>query len=455
MRTDSGFSGGGGGVGHAGRTLGSLAAVESLDVLEAALGGVVGVDPEVFDEAGAIEAITVLERIKRSAAAAQARLAVRVDTTARARQSDAGVPADKLGAGVGAQIALARMESPHRGNRHLGLAKALTHELPQTLTGMRHGHLSEWRATLVARETAHLDPHTRRDLDTHIAADLPRWGDRETERRVRALAQAADPAAAVARHARAVADRHVTLRPAPDTMCYLTALLPAVHGVAAYAALLRAADTHRATPRSEEAEHSPGDTRGKGQVMADTLVERLTGQTTPDHTPVEIELVMNTETLLGTPTETGTGTGVDTSAHLVGYGPLPAITARHLIRNTTAQVWLRRLFTHPTTGELVAMDSHRHRFEGQLRHLVVLRDQFCRTPWCDAPIRHADHIQAHTDGGPTTTINAQGVCEACDYTKQTPHWHTQTTHTHPTQRHTTQITTPTGHTYTSEAPSPP
>ena len=34
----------------------------------------------------------------------------------------------------------------------------------------------------------------------------------------------------------------MTLRPAPDTMTLLTGFLPVAHGVAAYAALTRAAD---------------------------------------------------------------------------------------------------------------------------------------------------------------------------------------------------------------------
>ena len=39
------------------------------------------------------------------------------------------------------------------------------------------------------------------------------------------------------RAARAEADRTVTIRPAPDTMTYVTALLPVAKGVGVYAAL--------------------------------------------------------------------------------------------------------------------------------------------------------------------------------------------------------------------------
>jgi hypothetical protein len=84
----------------------------------------------------------------------------------------------------------------------------------------------------------------------------------------RRLGYRLDPHAVTDRAARAHADRRVTLRPAPDAMAALSPLLPAAQRVAVYAALTRHADTLRAQ----------GDGRGRGQIMADTLVERVTGQ---------------------------------------------------------------------------------------------------------------------------------------------------------------------------------
>ena len=147
-------------------------------------------EPCEFDEKGALEAITALERLKRAAAGGQARLSVRVDERARARQRDEGLRADKLGRGVGAQIALARLESPHKGGRHLGLAKALASELPKTIDTMVRGEVSEWQATLFARETACLDLATRRAIDALIASRLHGWGDAQTVREVARLAYA-------------------------------------------------------------------------------------------------------------------------------------------------------------------------------------------------------------------------------------------------------------------------
>ena len=79
------------------------------------------------------------------------------------------------------------------------------------------------------------------------------------------------------------------MRPAPETMSYLTAHLPVSQGVAAYAALTKHADPLRAA----------GDERSRGQIMADTLVERITGQATAEAVPVEIRLVMTDQALVG------------------------------------------------------------------------------------------------------------------------------------------------------------
>ncbi len=111
----------------------------------------------IVDDAGRITQLNALERLKSAAAAAQAVVTADLVASQRAAQSSAGVPADRVGQGIAGQVALARRESPHRGSQHVGLAQALTTELPHTLAALRDGDVSEWRATIVARETACLE----------------------------------------------------------------------------------------------------------------------------------------------------------------------------------------------------------------------------------------------------------------------------------------------------------
>ena len=147
--------------------------------------------------------------------------------------------------------------------------------------------------------------------------------------------------------------------------------------------------------------------------------------------------------------------GADEPAHLDGYGPIPGDLARRLVAEAPAgtAVWLRRLYTDPDTGALVAMESRARCFDGALRDFLVLRDQTCRTPWCDAPIRHADHLRPATHDGPTSATNGQGLCEACNYAKQAPGWRARPAPD--PAGHTVVVTTPTGHRYHSRAPDPP
>ena len=194
------------------------------------------------DEASLIEQIAELERVKSVAAAGQARAAAALDERRRADEAAAGVPVRQRGRGVASEIAMARRDSPARGGRHLGFAKALVHEMPHTLAALECGALSEWRATLIVRESACLDVEDRRALDAELCAEvsnLDGMGDARVAAAAKEIAYRLDAQAVVDRAAKAEADRAVTIRPAPDTMTYVTALLPVAQGVGVYAALNR------------------------------------------------------------------------------------------------------------------------------------------------------------------------------------------------------------------------
>jgi Domain of unknown function (DUF222) len=193
-----------------------------------------------------VEEISRLERVKSAAAAGQARAAAALDELRRAGEAAAGVPKARQGRGLASEVALARRDSPARGGQHLGFAKALEHEMPHTLAALECGALSEWRATLIVRESACLDVEDRRTLDAEMCADVSRldgMGDARMTVAAKEIACRLDVQPVVDRAAKAAADHTVTIRPAPDTMTYVTALLPVAQGVGVYAALRRAADT--------------------------------------------------------------------------------------------------------------------------------------------------------------------------------------------------------------------
>ena len=396
------------------------------------------VDPDA-DESALVERIAELERVKSAAAAGQARAAAALDATRRAAEAAAGVPAAGRGRSVASEIALARRDSPVRGNRHLGFAKALVYEMPHTLAALEAGVLTEWRATLIVRESACLDVEDRRALDAELCADpaaLDGMGDTRVAAAAKTIAYRLDPHAVVDRAAKAEKERTVSIRPAPDTMTYLTALLPVAQGVSVYAALRREADTRT-------------DGRSRGQVMADTLVERVTGRSAAAATPIAVNLVLSDQTLLG---------GSSAPADVCGYGPIPAAVARGLVcgavTDERSRATLRRLYAHPASGALVAMESRARLFPRGLAAFIGLRDQRCRTPYCDAPIRHRDHARAWASGGVTSAGNGLGLCEQCNYVKEVAGWAVESGIDEKC-RHTAEFTTPTGRRYRSGPPPLP
>jgi Domain of unknown function (DUF222) len=404
------------------------------------VGALAGLDQRVEDSVR-IDRIRLLEELKAAAAAAQARETAAFAVSQRAAQRAAGVAAKEVGRGIPGQVGLARRVSPYLAARYVGWASILTTELPHTFAALAAGRVSEWRAMLLARETAWLTREHRTVVDAEMAPQLERLGDRGIEREARRIGSRLDPQGYLDRFAAAAGDRRVSIRPAPDAMVRLTALLPVAQGVACHAALAREADSVTAE----------GDERGRGQLMADTLVERVTGQARAADVPITVNLVM-TDTALLEPA----AAGGNEPALLDGYGPLAAPLARCLVTEPSCQtpMWIRRLYTTPGTGQLIAMDSRQRFFTAGQRLFIRLRDQQCRTAWCEAPIRHTDHITPHQHGGVTSTVNGQGDCEACNYAKQAPGWVTRVVD-RADGRHEVETITPTGHHYRSRAPDPP
>ncbi len=181
------------------------------------------------------------------------------------------MPKDRQGRGLGHQVGLARRESPWRGNRHIQLAQVAVRELPYALAAPRAGRITEQHLTVLTRETTCLTREHRERVDRLLAADLDAV-ERHTPKTLATeagrLAALLDPEAVVAKRRIAESERHTGLRPAPDAMTWFSAVLPDRDGVAMHVSLERAA------LRAQRL----GDPRSKGQLMADVLVERVTGR---------------------------------------------------------------------------------------------------------------------------------------------------------------------------------
>ncbi|NMO91490.1 DUF222 domain-containing protein [Actinomycetospora sp. TBRC 11914] len=404
--------------------------------------GELAVGLDAVPDAVRIDRIALLEQTRAALAAAQhTEMVAFAGSQVAAHEAEiaAGrLDPRKLGTGIADQIALAAHVSPWQGSRRLTIARALATDLPHVRGLLAAGRISERLAETVVAQTSHLDAAARRAVDKQLGgARLDELGFRRAEATVKKTAYETDPAGYTHRGRTARKDRRVTVRPAPDTMSVLSALLPVEQGVACLAALRRHADSLIAT----------GDTDGRSrdQILADTLVERVTGQGRAQDVDVEVGIVLPLDALLDPDSPT--------TGELVGHGPLPAGIVRDLLRSTGGKRWWRRLFAHPAHGGLLGGDPQKRRFDGFLARLIDLRDHGrCRDPFCDAAIRHHDHIVQSRAGGPASLANGRGVCARGNYTREMPDWTVETIHDgHGEHPHTVRTTTPTGHTYTSRA----
>ncbi|WP_084468104.1 HNH endonuclease [Promicromonospora sukumoe] len=395
-----------------------------------------------------VDLLGELESVKNAITATQARLTVALDEATRADEARQSIRAERRGRGVSNQVGAALRVSPHAGAGFVSTSRVWVTQMPHTFAALQAGVLSQWRATLLARETSHLSLEHRALIDEEICgpahlAELARMSTRRLIARIKELAAQLDVHACVKRNARAVTERRVSIRPAPDLMVYLTALVPMAQGVQAYAQLKASADAAKAA----------GDERGVGQIMADTLIERVTTRE-PGHAndvPVTINLLVSDDTLLAS----GNQPAVVVEGAPAGAGVVPAPVARSLAAHAidTDTAWLRSIYVNPH-GRLLATTST-SRFHPQgLAALLRAREQgICATTWCDAPIRHTDHVTPHAEGGPTSLDNGQGLCARCNHAKQAPGWTQKSTQLN--GLHAVETITPTGHTYVSVAPTPP
>lgn len=396
--------------------------------------GLAVLDP-VKSQAEAIDDIRALEELKAACAAAQARRTAELEALRHEEEKARGVPKARRGNGLAAEVGLARGQSPARGTKYLTLARTLEDDMPLTKNVLALGQINEERAQAVVNEVSWLAPEHRAEVDELMAGKFEGLGPRKLAGKVRAHAERLDLHGAVARNEIAHSERRVTVRPAAYGMAYVTALVSTQQAVGILATLTRDANSVINSGETADPTDPTGQPRTHGQVMADLFVQRVNGQTSPQAVPAEVLVVMTDEALFGEG---------DTPAWIAGHGPVPAELAKRWIANPQAEMSLRRVFTRPKDHQLVAMESRSRSFPAILRRMVVLRDDTCRTPFCDAPIKEIDHVVPVHEGGPTSWENASGLCAACNKIKENTGW------THQATPERLSVTTPTGHQYAKD-----
>jgi hypothetical protein len=416
-----------------GTAVGAGRLVSDAAALEEAVRDLRAVD--ATSEAEAIAIVSRAESLKAALGAVQARATATFERLRTDAEKERGVPEAARGRGIAHEIGLARRESPSRAARHVTLARALVTDLTRTLRQMEDGAVGEWKASVVEKETAFLEPEKRREVDALIAEELPSLGDGQAGTLARHHAQRLDESGAAELTARNAEERGVWLRPGPVGMAHLTALLPIPEASRVRARLREAA------AREVGAGRAGG--RTLNQVEADTLVAWVDGggvgegdSSVAAGRGVDLTLVMTDETFLGG----------DEPGRIPGHGPIPASLARRMLTpEQAADVELRRLWIHPETGSVTKTDSRSRVLSPRLRNLVLVRDDVCATPYCGQPIVDSDHVERYADGGVTSVANSSGLCRSCNLAKEAAGWE------HARDGTTLTVRTPTGQVHAADS----
>jgi len=246
-----------------------------------------------------------------------------------------------------------------------------------------------------------------------------------------------------------LAGRHVSITPADEDMVWLTALVPAVAGVAIDRRLDAVAVAAAAAGGSDAGDGPDG--RSHTQRRADAFVDLLldpasfgdlpTGPAAAgdrqdcrrdqgdgpvehaDDAPAPVPgwvFGVRPEVVLTIPVLSLLGRS-DEPAELEGFGPIDLDTARLL---AAAAPSFTRVLTDPHTGAVLSVGRARYRIPADLRRAVQLRDRTCRFPGCRRRAKgcDVDHTKAWQHGGATDICNLACLCRRHHSLKHEMRW---------------------------------
>lgn len=373
-----------------------------------------------------------LDHLRSSLAAIEATWQVRAEQKIREADRREGAPASVQGKGAASEVGIAGRVSPASASFSLASARRLVQHLPGTFGRLWDGRLPVRQAVTVASTLATADPETCAAIDKMISEDplfLAGKGDRQLRSDLQRMIQQLEPERSRDRAERAARARHVTMTPLADGMARVNAVLRGVDAAGLMKSLQRSAESLRAA----------GVKHSVPALEADLLVGAVLERSDPPspdagrarRSPgLELGIVITDTALLGRDNEAE-------CAQLEGYGTIPAHIITDTLRGTPpgflrssgddhpdeeVSVFYRRLYTSPSTGDLVGMESRARAFPAGLARMIRWRDVTCRTPWCNAIIRQIDHAQPHHRGGLTSYANGQGLCTRCNLAKELGLW---------------------------------
>ncbi|MDK7742930.1 HNH endonuclease [Helcobacillus massiliensis] len=336
-------------------------------------------------------------------------------------------------------------QSHHRARRLIAAHALMNTSMPKLRDAVAAGRIDHESALAITGEAA-LAPtlqHQQRldDVLAEDAAQLSAAGTRAWRNQARRRIADLDPQVLRDRTRRAHHNRRVTIHDADDGTSIIRAVLPRLTAHRAFTALEAAAnalirernnepcpdvggiggadgDPISRTSASQQVAGTTGMKRFQlthHQAMADAFAQIITGDRPASPTSLTLNIVMTDRQLLE-PDKGG-------PALIDGYNPVPLEELVSAIRRNPDTAWIRRLFTHPTSGQLIHMEQKKRRFTGAMAEFIRMRaGGICEAPYCNGTATHTDHIHPATRGGPTSISNGAAL-DASDNLTKSDHIH--------------------------------
>lgn len=372
-----------------------------------------------------VESIAVLQRMSASLAAMTAQLVDQArewsEATEWAGQDvDSGPhawgPQERARRCLVAELACA-LRMPERTIESLvAESGVLSKDLPGTMNALSEGRISWRHAQKVVEHATSLPAESRAAFEEAVLPDAERLSASRFGAVARRLRERVHPETIDERHRVARDERAVTISPATDGMCWLTAYLPAATALAVDDRLTRIAREQRTASIGRGDGDGRGDGRTETQRRADVLADLLLGRASGE----EVGCAVAAQVLVTVPVMTLLGCS-DEQAMLEGYGPIDLDTAAELAAG--APSWMRVL-THPETGAMLSLGRAKYRVTDDLRMFLRVRDETCRFPGCGRLARYADvdHTKDWADQSSTDHDNLAHLCRKHHRLKHQSRW---------------------------------
>jgi hypothetical protein len=334
---------------------------------------------------------------------------------------------DVAAAEIGAALCWTRRAS----ERQLGLASSLVSEYRPVWEMLRAGLIDLPRARVIVEHTLHLEDEVRDQVVNVALEKAARQTTGLLAARIRRLAMWVAPDKAKKRYEQGLEERRLVSDANSDGTANLCGYqLPAEKSQAAARRINRAAHRLKAS----------GDPRSLDQIRADIYLDLLNGRglaTGADRGIVDIQVDLTTLLELD-----------DKPGEIHGWGPVISDIARQVIEEQVGSEW--RYTVTGENGNPIGTGITKRRPTAGQKRLAQILNPTCVFPGCRTPATGCDldHNQPWAQGGQTTEENLGPLCR---------HHHVIRHHGWDISRTSPgsyQLTSPLGHTYTSQPRAP-